>query len=61
MKCHILHDSETSTPFKENSSDVFKDLHKLKLLANFDVNLITFLGEVRSNVLNVNFVTPPGN
>ena len=39
MKCHILHDFRTSTPFKEKSLEHFKDLHKLKFLTNFDVNL----------------------
>ena len=39
MKYHILHDFRTSTPLQENSSDRFKDLHKLELLKNFDVNL----------------------
>ena len=32
----------SSTPFKERSSNCFKDLHKPKLLANLDVNLISF-------------------
>ena len=39
MKCHILHDFRTSTSFKEKLSDDFKDLHKLKLPTNVDVNL----------------------
>ena len=39
MKYHILHDFGTSTSFKEKSSDHFKDLQKLKLLTNVDVNL----------------------
>ena len=43
-KYHILHDFRTSTPFEETSSDHFKDLCKLKLLTNFDVNLTSFLG-----------------
>ena len=30
-KYHILHDFRTSTPFKENSSDHFKDLHKMSI------------------------------
>ena len=34
MEYHILHDFRTSTPFKEKSSNHFKDLH-----TNFDVNL----------------------
>ena len=43
MKYHILHDFRTSTPIKEKSPDHFKDLHELKLLTNFDVNLTSFL------------------
>ena len=39
MKFHILDDFRTSTPFNEKSSDHVKDLHELKLLTNFDVNL----------------------
>ena len=39
MKYHSLHDFRTSTPFKEKSSDNFKDVQKLKLLTNFDVIL----------------------
>ena len=35
---HILHDFITSTPFKEKSSDHFKD-HKMKLLTNFDITI----------------------
>ena len=61
MKCQILHDFGTSTKFKEKFSDNFKELHKLKLLTNFDVNLTSFLGEVINNVFNVNFVTPTGD
>ena len=37
MKNHILHVFRTSTAFKEKSSDHFKDIYKLKLMANFDV------------------------
>ena len=40
MKCHMLHDFRTCTLFKEKSSDRSKDLYKLKLQTNFDVNLI---------------------
>ena len=46
MKYHILQDSRTSTPFEEKSSDHFKNLHKMKLLSNFDINLTSFLGGV---------------
>ena len=48
MKYHILHDSGTSTPFKDKSSDHFKDLPKF--LTNFDLILTSFLEEVISNV-----------
>ena len=46
MKYHILHYIRTSIPFKEKSSDHFKDLHNMELLTNFDVNLTSFLGGV---------------
>ena len=46
MKCHILHDFRTSAPFKEKSSDHFKDIHKLKFLTHFDVNLTPSPGGV---------------
>ena len=46
MKYHIWHDFRTSTPIKEKSSDHFKDLHKLKLLINFDANLTLSPGRV---------------
>ena len=53
MEYHSLHHFRTSTPFKEKSSDHFKDLHRLKLLTNLDVNLILFRGGVINYVLNV--------
>ena len=53
MTFHILHDFRASIPFKEKSSDHFKDLHKLKLLTNFDVNLTSSLGGVANYVSNV--------
>ena len=46
MKYHILHDFRTSAPFKGKSSDCFKDLHKLKLLTEFYVNLTSLPGEL---------------
>ena len=46
MKYHILHDFRTSAPFEEKSSDHFKDLHKLKVLETFDVNLTSSPGGV---------------
>ena len=52
MKYHILHVFRTSTAFKENSSDHFKDLYKLKLLTDLNVNMVSFLGEVPNYVLN---------
>ena len=36
---YYLHDFRTSIPFKEKSSDHFKDAHKLKLLTNLVVTL----------------------
>ena len=45
-KYHILQDFKTSTQFDEKFSDHFKDLYKLKLLQNLDVNLTSFLGGV---------------
>ena len=52
MKYHILHDFRISTPFEEKSSDHFKDLHKLKLLTNFDVDLISSPGRDITYVLH---------
>ena len=46
MKYHILHDFRTSTPFMEESSDHFKDLHEMELLTSFDVNVTSFPGGV---------------
>ena len=43
MKYHVLHDFIISAPFKEKSSDHFKDLHKMELLTNFDSSLTSFL------------------
>ena len=53
MKYGILHDFRTSTPVKEKSSDHFKDLQTLKLLANFDVNLTVSPRGVMNNVLTI--------
>ena len=53
MKNHILHVSRTSTAFKEKSSDHFKDIYRLKLQTNFDVNMTSFLGKVPNYVLNL--------
>ena len=52
IKYLILHDFITSAPFKEKFSDPFKDLHKLELVTNFDVNLISFLGGIMNLTLN---------
>ena len=43
MTYHILHDFRASTSFQEKSSDYFKDLYKLKLLTNFEINLASSL------------------
>ena len=53
MKYQILHEFRTLTPFKEKSSDHFKDLHKLKFLTNSDVNLKSS----RGGVINLTFNT----
>ena len=58
MKYRILHDfyrTSTCTPFKEKFPDHFKDLHKLKLLKNFDVNVTSFLGRVMNNVFQKHY------
>ena len=52
-KYHILHVFNTSTAFKENSSNHVKDLYKMELLTNFDVNMTSFLGRVPDYVLNL--------
>ena len=52
MKNHILHDLRTSAQFKGKSSDHFKDLHKVKLLTNSDVNLTSSVGGVTNYMLN---------
>ena len=46
MKYHVLHDFITSTSFEENSSDHFKDRHKMEFLTNFDISLTSFPGGV---------------
>ena len=53
MKYHILHYFITSTPFKEKSSGHFKDLYKMELLTNFDVNLMSFLGGVMNKRFSI--------
>ena len=50
MKYYILHDFKAPTLCKEKSSDNFKDLHKLSLLTDVDVNLTSFLGGVTNYV-----------
>ena len=46
MKYNALHDFRTSTSSKEKSFDHFKDLHQLKLLKKFNVNLFSSPEEV---------------
>ena len=60
MKYNILHVFGTFTPFNKKPSRLFKDLHKLKLLTNFGLNLTTSLGEVANTVFNFQFTIPPG-
>ena len=50
MKNHNLH---VTTAFKEKSSDHFKDIFKLKVQTNFDVNMTSFQGGVPDYVLNL--------
>ena len=52
MKYHILHVIRISTALKENFSDHFNGIYKLKLLTNFDVNMTSFLGGVPNYLLN---------
>ena len=52
MKYHILYDFVTFTPLEEKFSDHFEDLHKLKLLTKFVVNLTSSPGEVIKAVIN---------
>ena len=53
MKYHIFHIFRTSTAFNEKSSDDFKDIYKLKLLTNCDINMTSFLGGVPNYMLNL--------
>ena len=53
MKYGILHDFRTSTQWKEKSSDDFKYLDKLKLLANFNVNVKSLLKRITNYEINV--------
>ena len=45
------------TPFKKKSSYHFKDLHKLKLMTNFDVNLTSSPGRGTNSAFHT-FITP---
>ena len=53
MKYHILQVFKTSIEFIKKSSDHFKDIYKLTLLASFDVNMTSFLKGVPNYVLNL--------
>ena len=53
MKNHIFQVFETSIKFIEKSSDHFKDIYKLKLLTNFDVDMTSFLKGVPNYMLNL--------
>ena len=53
MKYHISHVFRISAVFKKKSSDHFKDIYKLKLSTNFDVNMTSFLGGVPNYVSNL--------
>ena len=50
MKYHILHDFRTSTPFK--------DLHKVRLLIDFDTNLTSSPGRVTNLTFDTLFIIP---
>ena len=53
MKYHIVHHSRTPISFKEKPTNHCKDLHKLKLVTNFDVNLTSVSGGVMDKTLFV--------
>ena len=53
MKYNILHVFIASTAFKEKSSNHFKDIYKLNLLTNFDLNMTSFLRGVPNYASNV--------
>ena len=59
IKYHILHDFRTSNPFNEKQSQYFKDLYRLTLLTNLDVNLT--LSSEGDTTFNTLFITPPRN
>ena len=50
---HILYHFRTSTPVKGKCSCHFKDLHKMELMTNCNVNLTPF----RGGVMNSRFIT----
>ena len=52
LKYYILHVFRTSVAFKGKSSDHFKDIYKLKLLTNFNVNVTLFLGGIMNSYFN---------
>ena len=53
MKYHMCRIFDLPLHLRKKSSDQSKDLCKLKLLSNFDVNLTSFQGGIVSSVLNV--------
>ena len=61
MKCNILQGFRTSTPFNEKSFDQYKDLLRLKLVTNVDVNPTSSPGTVMNLTFNTLFATPPRN
>ena len=58
MKYHVSYHFRPSTLLKKQSSNDIKDLHKLKLLKNFDVNLTSSPGGVTNLTINTLFITP---
>ena len=61
MKYDIYNDFRFSTPFHKKSSHHFKDLRKLNLTTNFNVNLTSLTGGVMNLAFNTLFITPPKN
>ena len=53
MKYHIFKVFKTSIEFIKKSSDLFKDIYKLRLLTSFDVNMSSFIKGVPNYVSNI--------
>ena len=57
----MLHDVRASTAYKEKSSEHFKDIYKLKLLANFNLDLTSSSKESYKLNVYILLVTLPRN